>query len=87
MNIIQTDHQYVAGTYKRFPVALVRGKGAIAFDDEGRRYIDLGSGIAVNCLGYGDEQWKNAVKAQHVTWDCAKPTDSMSCSLTVTICI
>ena len=64
MNIIQTDHQYVAGTYKRFPVALVRGKGAIAFDDEGRRYIDLGSGIAVNCLGYGDEQWKNAVKAQ-----------------------
>ena len=64
MNIIQTDHQYVAGTYKRFPVALVRGKGARAWDDEGREYIDLGSGIAVNCLGYGDEQWKNAVKAQ-----------------------
>ena len=64
MNIIQTDHQYVAGTYKRFPVALVRGKGARAWDDEGREYIDLGSGIAGNCLGYGDEAWKNAVKAQ-----------------------
>ena len=58
MNIIETDHTYVANTYKRFDVALVKGKGARAWDDQGREYIDLGSGIAVNIFGYGDEEWK-----------------------------
>ena len=61
MNIIETDREYVANTYKRFDVALVRGKGARAWDDQGKEYIDLGSGIAVNIFGYGDEQWKQAV--------------------------
>ena len=64
MSIIETDHQYVANTYKRFPVALVRGKGAKAWDENGKEYIDLGSGIAVNIFGYGDEKWKLAVTAQ-----------------------
>ncbi len=64
MNIIETDHEYVANTYKRFPIALVRGKGARAWDDQGKEYIDLGSGIAVNIFGYGDEQWKQAVTNQ-----------------------
>ncbi|MBQ3760435.1 MAG: acetylornithine/succinylornithine family transaminase [Clostridia bacterium] len=64
MSIIETDHQYVANTYKRFPVALVRGKGAKAWDENGKEYIDLGSGIAVNIFGYGDEKWKQAVTAQ-----------------------
>ena len=64
MNIIETDHTYVANTYKRFDVALVKGKGARAWDDQGREYIDLGSGIAVNIFGYGDEEWKKAVTAQ-----------------------
>ena len=61
MNIIETDREYVANTYKRFDVALVRGSGARAWDDQGKEYIDLGSGIAVNIFGYGDEQWKQAV--------------------------
>ena len=64
MNIIETDHAYVANTYKRFDVAMVRGKGARAWDDQGREYIDLGSGIAVNIFGYGDEEWKQAVVNQ-----------------------
>ncbi len=64
MNIIEMDREYVAGTYKRFPIALVRGKGARAWDDTGKEYIDLGSGIAVNVFGYGDEEWKKAVTAQ-----------------------
>ena len=64
MNIIETDHQYVANTYKRFNVALVKGKGARAWDDNGKEYIDLGSGIAVNIFGYGDEEWKKAVISQ-----------------------
>ena len=64
MNIIETDHTYVANTYKRFPVALAKGKGARAWDENGKEYIDLGSGIAVNIFGYGDEKWKQAVETQ-----------------------
>ncbi len=58
------DQTYVAGTYGRFPVVLVNGKGSTAFDENGREYIDMGSGIGVNLFGYCDEVWKNAVTAQ-----------------------
>ncbi|MBQ3669817.1 MAG: aspartate aminotransferase family protein [Clostridia bacterium] len=64
MGIIETDKEYVAGTYKRFNVALVKGEGAKAWDENGREYIDLGSGIAVNIFGYGDHEWKQAVEKQ-----------------------
>lgn len=62
--IFDLDKQYVAGTYSRFPLQLVRGKGALAWDEQGRQYIDLGSGIAVNAFGYGDDTWIQAVTAQ-----------------------
>ena len=55
------DKEYIAGTYARFPVTFVRGEGACLFDDKGRRYIDMGSGIAVSVLGYGNEAWEKAV--------------------------
>ena len=58
------DKTYVANTYGRFPVEIVSGKGSVLVDNEGKKYIDLGSGIAVNVFGAGDEEWKNAVKAQ-----------------------
>lgn len=62
---IQTkDQNYIANTYKRFPVSLVEGKGAVARDPEGREYIDFTSGIGVNCLGYADRGWADAVSAQ-----------------------
>lgn len=64
MNIIETDKQYIAGTYARFPVQLVRGKGSLVYDEQGKEYIDLGTGIAVNSFGIGDEGWKQAVIAQ-----------------------
>lgn len=68
MNKIQErDLQYISHTYKRFPVSLVRGKGATAFDDEGKEYIDFTSGIGVNCLGYADEGWVEAVSKQAAT--------------------
>src|SRR3954465_14277766 len=41
-------------TYKRAPMALVRGEGVELIDAEGKRYLDFASGIAVNALGYGD---------------------------------
>ena len=64
MNIIEKDKTYVAGTYGRFPLQLVKGKGAIAWDENGKEYIDLGSGIAVNSFGYADDEWIAAVTAQ-----------------------
>ena len=64
MSIIQNDQAYVAGTYARFPVALVKGKGAKAYDENGKEYIDLGSGIAVNTFGYADDEWAQAVTSQ-----------------------
>lgn len=64
MNTFEMDKTYVAGTYNRFPLHLVHGKGAHAWDEDGREYIDLGSGIAVNAFGYADDAWIAAVTAQ-----------------------
>ncbi len=58
------DKAYIAGTYSRFPVALVRGEGATLFSEDGKKYVDFGSGIAVNIFGVNDAPWKEAVIAQ-----------------------
>ena len=54
----------MAHTYKRFPVELVSGKGSLCYDVAGKEYIDMGSGIAVNALGFANEGWVAAVSAQ-----------------------
>ena len=54
------DKEYVAGTYARFPIEIVSGKGSEVYDTEGKRYIDLGSGIGVTCFGIADEKWQGA---------------------------
>ncbi len=64
MNIIDVDKQYIAGTYARFPVQLTSGKGSFVYDEKGKEYIDLGTGIAVNSFGVADEEWIAAVTAQ-----------------------
>ncbi len=64
MNIRETDRQYVAGTYRRFDLALVRGNGSYCYDETGREYIDLGAGIAVNTFGVQDAEWIDAVTQQ-----------------------
>ena len=64
MNTFERDKAYIAGTYARFPIEIVSGKGALLTDADGKEYIDLGSGIAVNTLGVADEGWKAAVVAQ-----------------------
>ncbi len=63
-NIQETDKTYVAGTYGRFPVTLVSGKGSLLYDESGIEYIDLGTGIAVNSFGIADEKWVEATSAQ-----------------------
>ena len=64
MSIMDMDKAYVAGTYKRFPVEIVSGKGSHAVDSQGKTYVDMGSGIGVTAFGYGDDAWKAAVCAQ-----------------------
>ena len=63
-SIISLDQEYVAGTYGRFPVELVSGKGSRVTDTAGKEYIDMGSGIGVTSFGFGDEAWVTAVTAQ-----------------------
>ena len=63
-NIIEKDKQYVADTYARFPVAIVRGKGSELYDADGKRYIDMGSGIGVTSFGTADDVWVAAVTEQ-----------------------
>ena len=72
MSIREIDTAYVAGTYKRFPVEIVRGKGSVVEDVNGKQYIDMGSGIGVTAFGIADDAWQQAVidqiaKVQHMS--------------------
>ena len=60
----EKDGAYVAGTYNRFSADIYEGKGATLRSEDGKEYIDFGSGIAVNSFGVNDEAWKEAVIAQ-----------------------
>ena len=64
MTTKELDSRYVAGTYARFPLEIVRGKGSLVWDDAGKEYIDMGTGIAVNTFGLADDEWVAAVTAQ-----------------------
>jgi len=64
MNIKTIDKQYVANTYNRFDLQIVSGKGSLVYDETGKEYIDLGTGIAVNTFGVADDQWQQALMAQ-----------------------
>ena len=82
MSMMNMDQTYVAGTYKRFPVEIVSGKGSRVVDVNGKEYIDMGSGIGVTAFGIADDVWQAAVtgqlgKVQHMsnlyyTEPCAK---------------
>ena len=72
MDIKAIDKEYVANTYARFPLQIVSGKGALVYDENGKEYIDLGTGIAVNTFGVSDDEWVKAVtdqltKVQHTS--------------------
>lgn len=64
MNIKEKDKKYIANTYARFDVEIVSGKGSVVYDANGKRYIDMGSGIGVTCFGTADDEWVNAVTSQ-----------------------
>ncbi len=72
MNVKTIDKQYVANTYNRFDLQIVSGKGSLVYDENGKEYIDLGTGIAVNTFGVADPVWQQAVaeqmqKVQHMS--------------------
>ncbi|MBQ8513773.1 MAG: aspartate aminotransferase family protein [Ruminococcus sp.] len=54
----------VMGTYGRFPVVLEQGNGETCTDENGKRYIDFGSGIGTSSLGYCNAAWTEAVCSQ-----------------------
>lgn len=64
MNIKETTEKYIVPSYNRFDLAIVDGKGSLVYDDNGKEYIDLGSGIAVNAFGTADKEWNDAIIAQ-----------------------
>lgn len=64
MNVFERDKEYIANTYNRFPVCITHGKGSLLYGDDGKEYIDLGAGIAVNTFGTADEEWLAAVTKQ-----------------------
>ena len=63
-DIFSIDKEYVANTYARAPICFVKGEGSYLYDHEGKAYIDMGSGIAVNTFGLSDAEWVQAVTAQ-----------------------
>ena len=64
MNVKENDSKYIANTYARFPVVITGGKGSLLYDENGKEYIDLATGIAVNTFGAADSEWVNAVTEQ-----------------------
>ena len=64
MNVKAADQEYIANTYSRFDLQIVSGHGSLVYDDAGKEYIDLGSGIAANAFGVCDAYLQQAVIEQ-----------------------
>ena len=63
-NIKNQFKQFVAPTYGRFPLTLDRGKGSYVWDSNDKKYLDLGGGIAVNCLGHSHPEISQTLSEQ-----------------------
>lgn len=63
-DIFEKDQKYIVHTYNRFSAAIKSGYGAQAEDYEGKKYIDFGSGIGTNSLGFCNDKWVQAVVSQ-----------------------
>ncbi len=61
MNTIEQFNSHIMGSYGRFDIVLEKGDGECAADEQGKQYIDFGSGIGVNSLGYCNKEWADAV--------------------------
>lgn len=61
MSTIEQFNKYVMPSYGRYDLVLDKGEGRQAVDENGKEYIDFGSGIGTNSLGYCNEDWVKAV--------------------------
>jgi len=61
---VALEQRYYQGTFKRQPVTFVRGKGTRVWDSDGKSYLDLVAGIAVNVLGHCHPAIVEAVQQQ-----------------------
>lgn len=61
---IEKFNSHVTQSYGRYPLAMKKGQGRRCVDENGKEYVDLGSGIGVNSLGFCDEKWADAVCSQ-----------------------
>lgn len=64
MELKNKDSKYIANTYARFPLEIVKGEGSVCYDENGKKYIDLSTGIAVNTFGFCDKVWQEAIVNQ-----------------------
>ena len=72
MSTIEQLNKYVMPSYGRYDLVLDSGSGRQAVDENGKKYIDFGSGIGTNSLGYCNENWVRAIcdqahKIQHTS--------------------
>lgn len=66
-DVIDAEAQLFVQTYARAPLVFVKGQGCWLTDAEGKEFLDMTAGIAVNALGHGDETWVKAVTDQAAT--------------------
>jgi predicted acetylornithine/succinylornithine family transaminase len=64
VNTPELAGRYLMQTGRRLPVTFVRGQGCVLYDDQGRQYLDLVAGIAVNLLGHAHPEVVAAVQRQ-----------------------
>ena len=58
---INSTEQNLVHTYNRYPIVLERGEGVYLYDTDGKKYLDFAAGIAVQALGYGNQELNEAI--------------------------
>lgn len=61
---IENAEKYLLHAYNRYQIVFERGDGVYLYDNKGKKYLDFAAGIAVNSLGYGNEEYKQTIKDQ-----------------------
>jgi len=67
LDIIATEDAHGPHTYQKFPIAIVRGKGALVWDDKGREYVDCMGGYGVAIVGHSNDRVVAAIRRQAET--------------------
>ncbi len=62
--VMELEKQYLLQNYSRYPLVLTRGRGCYVYDDKGKRYLDLISGIGVNALGHAHPRIVRTIRQQ-----------------------